>query len=474
MPKLTGFAPVPIRGPKALPFIGVLVNAVRLAADPIGRSLELRKRGEVVAVTDRSPALVMAFGAERNREVLSSTATFENDGEFVVKTAPGSPLEQLSRGLTFQTGERHKRHRRLMMPAFHKAALDGYAPAIVAVAEGALAKWPVGQIADVATLTRELVQYIALRCLFGLDWTTGDRGLGRMAANAVELITSPLAVALPFRIPGTPYARLMTVAEELVTLMRALIEEKRQHLAGANDALALILRASENDEAPLGDDELVGEATTLYIAGHDTQARTLAWTLFLLGQHPNVLADVLDEIDNVLRGGPPEVSHLPKLVLVDRVLKETMRVLAPVPVSFLKVAQTEVRLGGHTLPRGANVVLSPFITHRDPDMYSEPARFRPERWERLSPTLYEYLPFGAGPRMCIGAGFATLAMRVVLPMILQRYRTTLAFGARVSRRVRANILAPRYGLPMLIAPQDRQFARCENVRGDIPEIVDLS
>ena len=474
MPTLTGFAPVPIRGPRGLPFIGVQVNVVRYLADPIGRSLALRKLGEVVAVTDRNPALVMAFGAERNRDVLSNTAVYENDREFPVKTPPGSSLGHLANALTHQAGEGHKRHRRLLMPAFQKTALDAYAPDIVSVAEAALARWPVGQTVDVAELTRELVQYIAVRCLFGLDWKKGDRGVSRAAAETLELITSPLAAALPFRIPRTPYARLLTVADELVTLLRTLIDEKRQQGAGANDALALVLRASEMDDARFGDDELVGEAAMLYIAGHDTQARALAWTLFLLGQHPHVLADVLDEIDSVLRGGPPDLSHLPKLVLVDRVLKESMRVLAPVPVSFLKVAQTEARLGEHTLPRGAKVVLSPFVTHRDPDVYPEPARFRPERWERLSPTLYEYLPFGAGARMCIGATFSTLAMRLVLPMILQRYRTTLAPGARVSRLVRANILAPRYGLPMLIKPQDRQFARRENIRGDIPEIVDLS
>ncbi len=473
MPKLTGFAPIDIRGPGGPPLVGVQYNAMRLLGDPIGRSLALREMGDVVAVHDRSPALVMAFGPAFNREVLSNPSLYDNDTDIPIKIDPGSPLAILTKGLTHQQGEGHRRHRRLMMPAFQKTALDAYAADIVAVAESALAEWPVGQTADVALLTKELVQYIAVRCLFGLDWKSGDRGLGRAASETIELVTSPLVVALPFRIPGTPYAKLMAASTELVALIRQLVEEKRARGAGGTDALALMLQAAEKDDAPLADDELVGEAATLYIAGHDTQARTLAWTLFLLGQHPKVLADVLDEIDHVLDGGAPNLGHLPKLVLVDRVLKESMRVLPVVPLSFLKVAQAEARLGEHTLPRGASVILSPFITQRDPELYPEPKRFRPERWEKLSPSIYEYLPFGAGPRMCIGAGFATMAMRLVLPMILQRFRTTLAPHANVSRLVRAQILCPKHGLPMTITQQDRKLDKAGRVVGDVAEIVDF-
>lgn len=475
MPRLTGFAPVSVRGPKALPLIGVQVNALRLLADPIGRMSALhRDHGDVAAIADRSPALVCAFGAERNREVLSNLAMFEHDDQVFVAAAPGSALRTLSRGLVFQTGESHRRHRRLLMPAFQRSAIDGYAPDIVAVAAAALGTWPIGHVADLAALTRELIQRVAMRCLFGLDEGAGASEVGRATAELVDLMTSPLAVALPFDIPGTPHARLLRSAERTNALLRELLAEKRRRLAGADDAFALIVRAGEAEASPLSDEELVGEALTLFFAGHDTQARTLAWTLFLLEQHPDVLADVVDEIDAVLGGGPPTLERASELALVDRVLKESMRVLTPAPVTFVRVCQTEARIGPHALPRGASVILSPFITHRDPGRYPEPTRFLPRRWERIQPTPYEYLPFGAGPRMCIGASFANLAMRLVLPMILQRFRVTLAPGARVSRVVRGNILSPRYGLPMHIAPQDRRFARGARPRGDIGELVELS
>lgn len=475
MPRLTGFQPVSVRGPRGLPFIGSQASAVRFLADPIGRMLALhREFGDVAAITDRSPAVVCAFGAERNHEVLANASLFENDDQYLLSPPPGSALHLFKHALTFQTGESHRRHRRLMMPAFHKAAIDGHAADITTVTRDVLQTWPVGQTADVAELTRDLVQHIAIRCLFGLDWNDGDHQIGNLASETVDLLTSPLTVVLPFRIPGTPFPRLLAVSEQLAAALRALIAEKRAQSTPGRDAMALLVNARDHDHSALSDDELVGEAVALFVAGHDTQAKTLAWTLFLLGQHPKVLGDLLDELDAVLRGGPPTVEHVPRMLLLDRVLKESMRVIASVPLLFIRVCQAEARLGAHTLPEGANVVLSPFVTHRDPARFPEPARFKPERWEKLQPTPYEYLPYGTGPRMCIGAGFATLALRLVLPMILQRYRLTLAHGARVSRLVRGNILGPRYGLPMLLAPQDRHFARREHVRGDIPELLDLS
>lgn len=455
--------------------MGPQLNFVRFVADPIGRAMALhRDFGDIVAVSDKNPALVAVFGAERNREVLSNQALFDNDTELFLKTPPGSAVDKFRYSIVLQAGAAHKRYRRLRMPAFHKAAIDGYASDITEIVQGTLDTWPVGLTADVAELTSKMVQFIAVRCFFGLDWRKGERGVGHLAKLVVDLVTSPLSVALPLRIPGTPFARLLDASEELVGKFRALLEEKRAQRPQGRDVFSLLVHARDEDGSTLTEDELIGAALELFVAGHDTQAKTLAWTLFLLEQHPKVLRDLLDEIQGVLRGGPPSPEHIPRMPLLDRVIKESMRVLTSVPILFLRVCQEEAQLGPYTLPKGSKIVLSPFVTHRDPSLYPEPARFKPERWERIQPTVYEYLPFGAGPRMCAGAAFATMSLRLVLPMILQRYRLRLAFGARVSRVVRGNILSPKYGLPMLIAPQDRRLERREGVRGDIHELVDLT
>lgn len=474
MPRLTGYPPVPIRGPRALPLIGAHLAALRFLADPIGRLGAMhRAHGDIVALVDRSPAFVFAHRPEHNREVLANPALFQHLTEIPIRVPPGSALSRLNKALILMNGEQHRRHRRLMMPAFQKAALDAYAGDIVAVTEGALERWPIGSTADVAALLRELTLRVAVRCIFGLDAGEGAEALGRVALEQLEVLASPLAVAIPLDAPGTPYRRALEVSARYEASLRGLIERKRR-LPSGRDALSAMIRAHDEDGSSLTDEELIGEANTLFIAGHDTSASTLAGAVLLLAQHPEVLAGVLDEIDGALRGGPPSVTDLPRLALTDRIIQETMRLLPATPILFARTASSEARLGPYTLPEGAHVVLSPLLTHRDPDRFPEPLRFRPARWEALQPGPYEYLPFGAGPRMCLGAGFAAMALRLMLPMILRRYRLTLAHRAHVEVVVRGINLGFRRGLPMLIAPQDRRASRREGVRGNLDALVDLS
>lgn len=474
MPRLRGFAPIELRGPRPLPVVGVPLHALRLLGDPVGRLLALRRRyGELVANSDRSPALVCAFAAEHVREVLARPDLFEHDSEIPVKPPPGSALHSVTRGLVFQNGEAHRRHRKLMSAAFQRSAVEAYAPAIVATVEAALDTWPVGQVDDIAELTRRLVQDVAVRCFFGLAPGAAGHLLGRVAAELVDLVTSPATVMLPVDRPWMPYGRLLRASERLAGLLRELIADKRRSGADADDALARIVRAGDGEDASLDDDEVLSEAITLFFAGHDTQARALVWTLFLLDQHPQVLGALCDEVDSVLGDRTPRPELIGRMPLCDQAIKESLRLLPPAPVLFVRVTREATRLGPLELPAGASVVLSPLVTQRHPDRFPAPASFRPERWAGREPTLTEYLPFGAGPRMCIGAAFAGMALRLMLPMILRRYRLALAPGARVSRLVRGNILGPRYGMPMRVLAQDRRFRKGGPVRGDIAELVDL-
>ncbi len=289
----------------------------------------------------------------------------------------------------------------------------------------------------------------------------------------LDVITSPALIAFPFRVPGTPFHKLNTLTEIFVAELDRLAEEKRRQPAGQKDVLALMLQAKDEDGTSLSADELIGEMNLLFSAGYDTTAQTLAWTLLLLAYHPRVLGELVEELDGVLGGNAPTVEQLPKLALLDRVIKESMRLLPVTPALFTRVLASDATLGPYTLPKSANVILSPFITHRAPELYPEPTRFRPERWADLSPTPYEYLPFGAGPRMCLGAGFANLSMRLMLPMILQRFRLSLASNVIIWCKVGGIVLAPKPGLPMQIVPQDRRFPPPPPVGGNIHDAVTL-
>jgi cytochrome P450 len=219
---------------------------------------------------------------------------------------------------------------------------------------------------------------------------------------------------------------------------------------------------------------LVGLANELFIAGHETTASTLTWTLFLLERHPRVLQNLLDELSAVLHGGAPTIAQLDQLPLLDAVVKESMRLLSATPFLFFRQAAEGVQLGSYDLPSGSKVVISPLMTHREPALYAEPTRFMPERWQSLQPTAYEYLPFGAGPRMCLGAAFANVSLRVMLSLIVQRYRFESPDGASVSYRVRGVILGSKDGVRMHVANQSRDSHRPKPVRGNIHELVTLA
>ncbi len=479
MPKLTGFSRVPIPGPGPFPLLGRLPQVGHIPRvfqffdDPIATLDDLRQYGDVAAVAGGSPAFVCVFGADRNREVLTNPSGFRHDEDFI-NGGEGTPLARMSRVLVSINGEEHKRHRRLMMPAFARSALDGYADDIVRVSEGMIDRWPIGQVADLDVLLRDLALCMAVRSLFGLDMLTGATEMGEVAVELVETLTTPLSILLPYDLPGLPFHRAQQLGGQLLAQLEQLIARKRKaDQADERDALALLIHAVDDEGGRLTDAELVAETVTLFVAGHETTAKTLTWTMFLLERHPDVLADLLDEIDGVLGGRSMTAADIPAMPLLDRVIKESMRVLTPVPTLFFRVPSANLPLGRFMLPKGANVIVSPYATHHDPELYAQPKRFLPDRWETIKPTPFEYLPFGAGPRICVGAAFAQQALRLILPTLLQRVRVQVVRDARIARLTRANILMPRYGVKAHLHAPHRDRLVVEPIRGDIHELVEL-
>jgi cytochrome P450 len=442
--------------------LGPFASVVRYFADPVGNALALhREHGDIVGLVGGHPGFVLAFGAELNREVLTHPELWAHSAEIPVKSPPGSAMERFGQVLPFTNGEVHKRRRRLLQPAFQRSAIDGYAADFARVCERVLAGWPIGQRVDLVVLLRELTAAIVVKTLFGLDGTLGAAGsdLGRLEAELLDALSSPLSVALPFDVPGTPYRRALQRSTAIEARLRALVAERRGHPDG-NDALSILLRARDEDGAVFTEAELVAESNGLFVAGYDTSAQTLAWTLYLLAQHPDVLAPLQAEL------ATGDTARL------DRVIKESMRILPGAPMLFMRVAQADAPLGPYTLPAGATVVLSPLVTHREPGRYPEPDRFLPDRWLGLEPSSWEYLPFGVGARMCLGAVFAGQLLRVVLPAILARFVPIVVEGADISRITRGIALSPRRGLPMVLHPPGTS-PRAVPVKGDIAELVRL-
>jgi len=238
------------------------------------------------------------------------------------------------------------------------------------------------------------------------------------------------------------------------------------------DAMALLMNAHDDEVAPLTDDELVAEAATLFIAGHETVAMTLSWTLFLLERHPAIHKSLMTELDSVLGGRDPGFEDIQKMVYLDRVIKESMRILTVIPLLVMRACAEGATVGDFSMPKGSNIVVSPLATHHDPAIYPEPKRFLPDRWDNLKTTPYNYLPYSAGPRTCLGGTFADRALRLILPMILQRFRFSMPARARIDRLIRANIMHARHHLPMLIEPASTPMHEPAPITGDIHDLLE--
>jgi cytochrome P450 len=459
----------PKPGPRPIPVVGWRALGLSLMRDPISHlTMMYRRYGLISAWDPRDPRYVFAFGPQWNKRIFGAPDLFHSDPFREVPVPPDSSMARLRSGLLGRNGEPHHHHRQLMQTAFHSKRVEGYWQAIVASTDRELEAWRPGEQRDLARDMHRLTLDIGMRTMFGLEEPAAIETLRGLVARLLADAGSLMTMLLPFDLPGTSYRRSMRTAARIEQFLRDIIDEKRQSSERDQDILAVLVAACAHGTG-MTDEELVGEAYTIFC--HETSANALTWTLFLLEQHPAELANLLDELEGELHGDPPAPHQLTRLPQLDRILKESLRLLSPAFFGS-RNATAPCELGPFELAEGATVFFSQYISHRLQEIYPEPQRFRPRRWEGFAPSPYEYLPFGVGVHGCIAAGFAMMEMKVVLAMVLQRYRLTLVPKARVDRAVRIS-LVPRNGLPMIVSPQDRQLTRTE-VSGNIREMVDLS
>jgi cytochrome P450 len=460
----------PIPGPRAFPLLGKQMSLLHFYRHPFRLLRHLHATyGDVVALAQGDPSFVFAFGPELNHQLLAQPDLFENGTGPLIRLPKNTAVERLfAQNLAVMNGAHHKQQRRLMQPAFHRQQVQAYCADMVALTQRTLDRWQPHTSIDLLSEMQQLTQRIAVKTLFGVDDETELAHIGELMRRAITLTTSPLALLAPLNVPGLPFHRANRLTEQLEEYIRSVAARKHAQ-PDAIDVLATLVRVRDEDGTKLSDAELIGHAFTLFVAGHETTSNALTWTLFLLNQHPRVSADLLDELDSTLHGSAPTIELLAQLPLLEGVVKESLRLLPPAPIG-IRIAAAACELGEYALPRGANVIYSEFITHRLPELYAEPDRFHPERWLRLERSTYEYLPFAAGPHMCIGWAFAMQELKVVLAMLLQRYRLAVVPGATIAPHIG---MRPIKGMPMHVFPQDRQFQRGE-VRGAIRELVEMA
>jgi cytochrome P450 len=457
-------------GPRPLPLLGRRGQKLRFYHDPIAYHCHVYRTYGTLAAFVEGGHKLLVYGPDYNRQILSQTEVFHCE-RIALPGPPGSALARLGVGLNVMNGELHRQRRRLIMPAFHKGHVAGYRDTIVGAAQRALDRWRVGEVREIGAEMRQITRWIVGQILFGLDDPHGTHALVQLLDRWFLQATSIAPRLWPFTYPGSPYQKLLALSERVEAHVADLIAQRRASPDGRRDVLALLLQASAANGGEISDAELFGQITLFFLAGFETTAAALTWTLFLLAQHPPIMADLLDELADALHGEAPAAAQLDGMPLLDAVIKESLRLLPPA-IQGGRTAVQPFELGAFQFPAGAKVMYSQYITHRMPDIYARPQQFWPERWRTIAPSPYAYLPFLAGPHMCIGAPLALLEMKIILSMLLQRFRLTLAPNTTIDRSVRM-VLAPKNGMPMRIDPQDRQFAHVA-VRGNIRTMVDLA
>jgi cytochrome P450 len=456
-----------------MPVLGYRGNFLSFVVDAVGHLCRLHQRyGEVAALTRGRSDHIFVFSPRYNRVVLSDPQLFNNldAASSPVRMRDDSSLRRLYAGLTNMNGEQHRRQRRLMASALQRRHVEQYGPDIADLAERHFDRWRLGDQVDALAEMRTLTMAVAVKTLLGLDPVGVGSDMGRLLQDWMDAVFSVPALALPVDLPGLPYHRLQVLSERLEKEVRGLIGQRRADPGGTRDVLGRLTRADDEHGTRFTDDELVGQTAFLFMAGHATTASALTWTLLLLCAHPTVLRDLVDELTGVLGGAAPDAEKLSALPLLDRVIRESLRLLPPV-MWWGKVSTGPFDLGPYRLAAGTQVIFSPYITHRLPELYPDPDKFRHDRWLTLDPGPYEYLPFSAGPRACLGSGFAIMEMKLVLAILLQRWRPQLRSGTRIDQGG-LMVSQPKNGLPVALALPSGRAPDIE-LRGNICRLFRL-
>jgi cytochrome P450 len=410
-------------GPRGAPVIG---SARALRRDPLG-TLERARRehGDVVRLQFGPRGTRHAlFHPDAVRHVLASEA----DG-YRKDSRVGEELRwTLGEGLLNSQDQRWLRQRRLVQPLFTRLRIAGYAEVMATEVAGLVGRWRLsaerGGPVDVHTEMSALTLRVLGRLLFGVDL---ERALPVVAWTFPVLgectrRRALAAVRVPRTWPTPVNRRAQRARQAVHRVCDELITARRAAPGGDEDLLTLLVGARDRGEL-LDDAEIRDQILIFLFAGHDTTALALTYTLFLLGHHADVQRRVRDEIDELLGDRLPGAGDFDRLQYTVMALKEAMR-LYPPAWALPRRRTTGDRIGGYDIPAGQDIILSPWVTHRHPDVWAEPTRFDPERFapdREGERHRHAYFPFGAGPRACIGQHFAMLEAVIALAVIIQSY-----------------------------------------------------
>ncbi|MEP6822558.1 MAG: cytochrome P450 [Chthoniobacterales bacterium] len=356
--------------------------------------------------------------------------------------------EVLGEGLFVSEGEFHMRQRRLAQPFFHRERIASYAEQMSALAIRLRERWQAGAVLDICAEMNWLAMMIVASTLFGAN-------IEHEAEEIRDALSEILDQFERSILPQADRDDFENALGRLDAAVYRIIQERRSTGDDRGDLLSMLLLArDEEDGHEMTDLQVRDEAMTIFLAGHETSASAMAWSWYLLAQHPEVEARLHAELDEALGGRAPRMDDVPRLPLTGRIFSEALRLYPPLWAMGRRALQ-DCEIGGYRIAAGSVVLLSSYVTHRDARWFPEPAEFKPERWTaeaRAERPKFSYFPFSAGSRACLGEAFASMEGVLCLAALAQKWRLEIIPEHPVALQPQLTLRA-RHGIKMRLVPR---------------------
>ncbi len=455
-----------------LPHPNAYTALTQYSRDPLGFMTRCGREFEEIVPLQFGGELICLFtNPEHISEVLKDRLLF-------VKAKDLRMLKGLAgNGLLTSEGDFWQRQRRLTQPVFLQQRINSYGTVMVDYTERMLQTWQEGQVLNVHDAMMHLTLDIVMKTIFGREISEREADT---VAQALDTAMNWFTIQMQVPSPGSlktwinfgntvidralqlvgiagervspidrDYQNAITLLDQTIYTM---LDQRRQSGVEGDDLLGMLMQIQDADDGSrMSDRQLRDEAVTMILAGHETTANTLTWAWMLLAQHPHVRQEMVQELQTVLEGRSPTVADMSKLPYTNRVIKEVMR-LYPTVSDITREATEDCKIGGYAIPKGTTILMSQWVMHRHPRYFEDPETFNPERWKNdLEKQLPRgvYFPFGDGPRVCIGKGFAMMEALLLLATIAQNFQLELVPGHPIELQPSVT-LRPKHGIQVIM------------------------
>ncbi|MCA9528860.1 MAG: cytochrome P450 [Myxococcales bacterium] len=360
----------------------------------------------------------------------------------------------LGNGLVPNDGESWKRQHKLIMPAFHKLRIDGYGAIMTEYTRRMISRYQEGEPRDVHRDMTALTLAVVGRTLFDADVEGDAKTVGDAMVVISEMLVEHINMPLPLPRwwPSAGNRRKMRAIGDMERVIRSHVQARRTEGRDHGDLMSHLVFVTDDEGSAMTERQLRDEMMTLFFAGHETTAGVLTWAWWLLATHPDKLATLREELDRVVGRAPIRVEDLPNLPYLEKVVKESLR-LQPSVWCYMREATKDLRMGDYVFKRGRPILISPYILGRDPRLHPNPLRYEPERWTRE----YErglprgaYVPFAAGPRVCLGKQFAMMELRLIIGTLVQLLELNVPDGFTPDFVQELSLHPGERGIPMTV------------------------